>query len=146
MRSDALEEADDVVDERHEVGEHDEIERLAEVETLAGSALEAQVRMAGARELGHARADVDSHTHGRLECSEEVSRAGPDLEHAAPGRYLEPVELADEPVVGAVAAAPALVRGSERVEEGGEVLVRGLRRVIRRLFGACRTFGLALHR
>ena len=123
--ADAVEERDEVVDERQDVGEDDVVERLAQVEALARHGLEAELRMPRARELDEARAHVDAYADRGLERGQELSRAAADLEDARAGRDLEVMELRDPAVVGAVAAPPlGLLRG-EVVEEGRELAILG---------------------
>jgi hypothetical protein len=121
VRRNALEQFEQVVDVGHEVGEDDVVERLAEVELLAGDRLEAELRMLVAAALDHLRADVDPDAVGGLEPGEQVARAAADLEHAGARRDVEPHQLADEAVVGRVPALPPGLLFGEPVEEGDEL-------------------------
>src|SRR5207253_5348781 len=72
MCRDALEEREEVEGERHQVGEDDVVECLAERESLARGDLEAKLGMARARECDHAWADVDADARGRFQRCEQV--------------------------------------------------------------------------
>jgi len=76
------------------------------------------VALAG--ELDHPRAHVDAEPARRTQCREQVAAAGADLEHGRVGRDEEAVDRLEQPVVGAVAAPPAVLDGGELVEEAAD--------------------------
>ncbi len=128
MLADPIEERHQVVDVRHDVGEHDHVERLAERDVLAGPVDETQPGKALACELELLAAHVHADTDGGLQCRKQLACPTPDLEHALARWDVEPVDVRDEPVVRAVASLPALRCVGERVEERLELGVRRTRR------------------
>src|SRR5688572_31631330 len=116
MRSDAVEELEQVLHIRHQVREDDVIERFPELELLAWNALEAKLRVRRAGAVDHFLRNVDANADARLQRCQEIARARADLEHARVRRDVEAHQLRDEPVVRAVPALPAGLLAREPVE------------------------------
>ena len=128
---DVAEEGEQVVDERQQVGEDDVVERVAEVDVLAGADFEPELRMPRSRELDHAGADVDADSDSRCERCEQIAGAAPDLEHRGIRRHDRLVDRRNQVVVAARTPAPAsLLRRElvERLRDDGVRVARGDRR------------------
>ena len=124
---DAVEELEQVVHVRHQVREDDVVERLAELQLLAGDALEPELWVLRPRAVDHPLRDVDADADARLQRGEQVARARADLEHPGVFRDVEAHHLGDQPVVRAVPALPAGLLAGEPVEELRQLCV-GVRR------------------
>ena len=113
---DLPEESQEIVDERHQVREHDVVEVLPEIDVLPGRLRELKMRMAFARQRQHAAAHVDSQADRRLKRREQIAGATAHLEHTRSRRDLEARYLLDQSTVSA-----AMRRGatgpSDAVEE-----------------------------
>ncbi len=96
MRAHPLEQREQVVDERHQVGEDDVVERLAQVERLARRDLEAQVRMSFPRECDERGAEVDPDSRAGSSAASRSPPPAPTSSTLAPGWNVEAHDALDQ--------------------------------------------------